>query len=62
MRYQRRLEEELNQPFVDLSLHETMHRLMTENNIKLVEQMRKEFKVPDRRLVISVSNIFLSII
>jgi len=48
-RYQCRLEQEFSQPFLDKSLHETMYHLTLNNNHKLVEQMRKEFKVPDRR-------------
>lgn len=49
MRFQRKLEEETNKPFLDLSLHETMYKLIVENNQKGVEQLRKDFKVPDRR-------------
>ena len=49
LKYQRRLEEEFNRPYMDLSLHQTIYRLTTENNIKVAEQLRKEFKVPDRR-------------
>jgi hypothetical protein len=49
LRYQCRLEQEFSQPFVDKSLHDTMYQLTLNNNHKLVEQMRKEFKVPDRR-------------
>ncbi|ELU17286.1 hypothetical protein CAPTEDRAFT_168734 [Capitella teleta] len=49
LRYQRRLEEEFSRAYLDLSLHETMRKLIAEGNTKVVEQMRKEFKVPDRR-------------
>ena len=49
LKYQRRLEEEFNRPYMDLSLHQTIYRLTMENNIKVAEQIRKEFKVPDRR-------------
>ncbi|KAL5009861.1 hypothetical protein ScPMuIL_012166 [Solemya velum] len=49
LKYQRRLEEELNRPYMDLSLHATVYRLVTENNHKMAEQLRKEFKVPDKR-------------
>lgn len=49
LKYQRRLEEELNRPYVDLSLHQTIYRLTLENNHKHAEQLRKDFKVPDRR-------------
>ena len=49
MKYQQRLEEEFNKPFLDQSLHQTIFQLTVTNNHKLVEQMRKEFKIPDRR-------------
>ncbi|XP_052092868.1 vacuolar protein sorting-associated protein 16 homolog isoform X1 [Mytilus californianus] len=49
LKYQRRLEEEFNRPYMDLSLHQTIYRLTVENNYKVSEQLRKEFKVPDRR-------------
>ena len=49
MKYQQRLEEEFNKPFLDQSLHQTIFQLTVSNNHKLVEQMRKEFKIPDRR-------------
>ncbi|XP_002734080.3 vacuolar protein sorting-associated protein 16 homolog, partial [Saccoglossus kowalevskii] len=48
MRYQKRLEEELQKPYLDLSLHDTMFQLLLHRNTKLVEQLRKEFKVPDK--------------
>ncbi|CAH1775290.1 unnamed protein product [Owenia fusiformis] len=49
LKYQRRLEEELNRQYMDLSLHQTMYKLTMEANHKLAESLRKEFKVPDRR-------------
>jgi vacuolar protein sorting-associated protein 16 len=49
MKHQRRLEEENNKPFLDLSLHQTMYKLIVENDHKHLEQLRKDFKVPDRR-------------
>ena len=49
MKYQCRLEQEFNKAFLDKSLHETIYELTLSNNHKLVEQMRKEFKIPDRR-------------
>jgi len=49
MKYQHRLEEQFNMPFLDQSLHQTIFQLTVANNHKLVEQMRKEFKIPDRR-------------
>ncbi|XP_019620379.1 PREDICTED: vacuolar protein sorting-associated protein 16 homolog isoform X3 [Branchiostoma belcheri] len=49
LKYQMRLEEELKRPYLDLSLHDTISQLTTEGNHKLAEQLRKEFKVPDKR-------------
>ncbi|XP_078613181.1 vacuolar protein sorting-associated protein 16 homolog isoform X1 [Branchiostoma floridae x Branchiostoma japonicum] len=49
LKYQIRLEEELKRPYLDLSLHDTISQLTTEGNHKLAEQLRKEFKVPDKR-------------
>lgn len=49
LKYQQRLEEEMNRPYLNLSLHQTIYRLTLANNHKVAEQLRKEFKVPDRR-------------
>ncbi|XP_013393973.1 vacuolar protein sorting-associated protein 16 homolog [Lingula anatina] len=49
LKYQRKMEEELNKPYLNLSLHRTMYQLVKENNHKLAETLKKEFKVPDRR-------------
>jgi len=49
IKYQRRMEEELQKPYTDLSLHQTIHKLIRDNNAKMSEQLRKEFKVPDKR-------------
>ncbi len=51
LRYQRRLEEEQNRPYVDLSLHQTIYKLTTEQLHKNAEQLRKDFKVPEKRYV-----------
>ena len=34
---------------INKSLHETMHALILSGNMKAVEQLRKEFNVPERR-------------
>ncbi|XP_072019724.1 vacuolar protein sorting-associated protein 16 homolog [Amphiura filiformis] len=47
--YQRRLEEQYQQHYSDLSLHDTMKRLISKDLGKLAEQLKKEFKVPDKR-------------
>ncbi|XP_074657658.1 vacuolar protein sorting-associated protein 16 homolog [Tubulanus polymorphus] len=49
LKYQRRAEEELHRTYLDLSVHDMIGQLFKENNHKLAEQLRKEFKVPDRR-------------
>ncbi len=49
IKYQKRLEEELRRNYINLSLHQTIYQLTLENNHKLAKQLRKEFKVPDRR-------------
>lgn len=59
MKYQRKLEEEHNKPFLDLSLHQTMYKLIVENDHKHLEQLRKDFKVPDRRFVCSLQATYL---
>ena len=49
LRFQKKMEDELQRPFLDQSLHETMYALTTLGQHKHVEQLRKDFKVPDRR-------------
>jgi len=49
MRFQKKIEDELQRPFLDQSLHETMYSLTTMGQHKYVEQLRKDFKVPERR-------------
>ncbi|XP_052805418.1 vacuolar protein sorting-associated protein 16 homolog [Mya arenaria] len=49
LKYQRRLEEELHREYTDLSLHETIHKLIIDNSHKMAETLRKEFKVPEKR-------------
>ncbi len=55
LKVQRDLEENFNVPFLDLSVHETIHKLIMDNKHKQAEQVRKDFKVPDRRYVTSLS-------
>ncbi|XP_041371955.1 vacuolar protein sorting-associated protein 16 homolog isoform X2 [Gigantopelta aegis] len=49
LKYQRRFEEELSRPYMDLSLHQTIYSLVVEGNHKAAELLRKEFRVPDKR-------------
>ena len=51
LKYQRRLEEELHKPYVDLPLHQTVYKLIIDNNHKMAETLRKEFRIPERRWV-----------
>ncbi|KFM68340.1 hypothetical protein X975_12661, partial [Stegodyphus mimosarum] len=49
MKYQSMFEEKFPQNFCDLSLHQTMKQLLTQREFKLADDLRKEFKVPDKR-------------
>lgn len=49
LRIQRKFETDYNRPYVDLSVHETVAKLIQENNHKMAEQIRKDFRIPDRR-------------
>lgn len=50
LRYQLKLEEKFpSTKFFDLSLQATMSRLLRNRETKLCEEMKKEFKVPDKR-------------
>ncbi|KAH6930577.1 hypothetical protein HPB50_014743 [Hyalomma asiaticum] len=45
MRYQLKLEDKFNDKFLDLSVHETMQRLMEIREMKLAEELCKDFKM-----------------
>ncbi|XP_033625342.1 vacuolar protein sorting-associated protein 16 homolog [Asterias rubens] len=47
--YQQKLEEQYKVTYIGKTLHDTMHELISKNMSKLAEQLRKEFKVPDKR-------------
>lgn len=49
MRYQSSLEEKLKNNFHDLTLHDTLVKLLEMNELKLADKLRSEFKVPERR-------------
>ncbi|KAH8023314.1 hypothetical protein HPB51_011757 [Rhipicephalus microplus] len=49
MRYQLKLEDKFHDKFLDLSVHETMQRLMEIGEMKLAEELCKDFKVPEKR-------------
>ncbi|KAK2188750.1 hypothetical protein NP493_123g03022 [Ridgeia piscesae] len=49
LRFQRQLEDELKDQYLDLSVHQTIYRLVLQNKHRHAENMRREFKVPERR-------------
>lgn len=57
MENQVKLEEKFKQPFLGLSLQETMSKLLRDKEVKLAEGLKKDFKVPDRRYWLLKINI-----
>ncbi|XP_031556502.1 vacuolar protein sorting-associated protein 16 homolog [Actinia tenebrosa] len=49
LEYQAKLGGQLKHTFMDLSLSDTIHQCIIMGNLKVAEQLRKEFKVPDKR-------------
>ncbi|GIY07057.1 vacuolar protein sorting-associated protein 16 homolog [Caerostris extrusa] len=49
LKYQNTYEEKFHESFKYLSLHQTMKKLLIHREFKCAEELRKEFKVPDRR-------------
>ncbi|KFP03155.1 Vacuolar protein sorting-associated protein 16, partial [Calypte anna] len=49
LRLQRHLQEDLNRPYLDLSLHDTVSNLILEGHHKRAEQLYRDFKIPDKR-------------
>lgn len=49
IRYQSSLEEKLKHNFHNLTLHDTLVKLLDINELKLADKLRSEFKVPERR-------------
>ncbi|XP_035827127.1 vacuolar protein sorting-associated protein 16 homolog [Aplysia californica] len=49
LRHQRRLEDDTGNSYADLSLQQTLRKLIGDGNHGHVEKLRKEFKVPDKR-------------
>lgn len=52
IRYQSSLEEKLKNNFRNLTLHDTLVKLLEINELKLADKLRSEFKVPERRLLL----------
>ncbi|NXF42342.1 VPS16 protein, partial [Nyctibius bracteatus] len=49
LRLQRHLQEDLDKPYLDLSLHDTVSNLILDGHHKRAEQLYREFKIPDKR-------------
>ncbi|XP_076030223.1 vacuolar protein sorting 16 isoform X2 [Oratosquilla oratoria] len=49
LRWQVKLEENHQKSYINKSLHDTMHLLFKDGQIKEAEKLRAEFKVPERR-------------
>uniref|UniRef100_A0A674K778 Vacuolar protein sorting-associated protein 16 homolog n=1 Tax=Terrapene triunguis TaxID=2587831 RepID=A0A674K778_9SAUR len=49
LRMQRRLQDELDKPYVDYSLHDTVYGLILDGNHKRAEQLYRDFRIPDKR-------------
>ncbi|KAE9535874.1 hypothetical protein AGLY_007775 [Aphis glycines] len=49
IRYQSSLEEKLKNNFRNLTLHDTLLKLLEINELKLADKLHSEFKVPERR-------------
>lgn len=57
IRYQSSLEEKLKNNFCDLTLHDTLIKLLEINELKLADKLHSEFKVPERRLIFDLELI-----
>lgn len=49
LKYQRQLEETLRESVIGKSLHDTVQLLLMQNEVKLADKLRSEYKIPDRR-------------
>lgn len=49
IKYQAGLEDKLGKMYVNLSLHNTISQLIKDNEVKLADKLRTEFKVSDRK-------------
>ncbi|XP_075772198.1 vacuolar protein sorting-associated protein 16 homolog [Pelodiscus sinensis] len=49
LRMQRRLQDELDKPYVDSSLHDTVYSLILDGSHKRAEQLYRDFRIPDKR-------------
>ncbi|XP_063790184.1 vacuolar protein sorting-associated protein 16 homolog isoform X1 [Pseudophryne corroboree] len=49
LRIQRLIQEKMDKPYLDYSLHDTIYNLILDGMQKKAEQLYKEFKIPDKR-------------
>lgn len=49
LRYQRSLEETLHKTMVGKSLHDTVKILLLQNELKLADKLKSEYRIPERR-------------
>uniref|UniRef100_A0A8C8SA41 Vacuolar protein sorting-associated protein 16 homolog n=1 Tax=Pelusios castaneus TaxID=367368 RepID=A0A8C8SA41_9SAUR len=49
LRAQRRLQDDLDKPYLDYSLHDTVYGLILDGKHKQAEQLYRDFRIPDRR-------------
>ncbi|KAK7085238.1 Vacuolar protein sorting-associated protein 16, partial [Halocaridina rubra] len=49
IKWQVKLEDSQQKPYANMSLHDTLHQLMKDGQIKDAEKLRLEFKIPERR-------------
>ena len=49
LKYQSGLEEKFGKPYISLSLHQTLVKLIEDKEYKLADKLKSEFKVTDRR-------------
>ncbi|XP_073503935.1 vacuolar protein sorting-associated protein 16 homolog isoform X3 [Phyllobates terribilis] len=49
LRIQRSLQEKLDKPYLDHSLHDTIYKLISDGMHKKAEQLYKELRIPDKR-------------
>ncbi|KAE8628373.1 hypothetical protein XENTR_v10007488 [Xenopus tropicalis] len=49
LRNQRALQDKVDKPYLDFSLHDTVYNLILDGMHKKAEQLYKEFKIPDKR-------------
>lgn len=51
LKYQRSLEDTLQESTIGKPLHDTVKVLLLRNELKLADKLRSEYKIPDRRYI-----------